>query len=77
MPAAQIKMQVERSCAQCAYRLGGHHVDMAMYCGFQYFQQPARERKVVKLNCFPPVSAQTVCQQWASSGNHFTQNNGT
>ncbi len=64
MSAAQLKAQVKGGCHCCAYVLGGDAAHLEMHCGYDYFQQPVKERKVVKLSCFPAVDADYVCPRW-------------
>jgi hypothetical protein len=64
MPTAQLKIQDKDSCQCCAYVLGGDSAHQELHCGYVYFQQPARARKVVRLSSFPPVKAEHKCRFW-------------
>jgi len=64
--SAQIKTQDKGGCQCCAYVLGGDTSHPALHCGYKYFQQPPKERKVVKLNSFPTVAAEQSCEFWQS-----------
>jgi hypothetical protein len=59
-----IKTQKQGGCQQCAYVLGGTDADVGMRCGYNYYQQPAVERKVEKLSNFPSVGANNTCPNW-------------
>lgn len=66
MPEVQLKTQEKGGCQCCAYVLGGDTAHPTLHCGYEYFQQPAKERKVVKLSSFPAVAAEHSCGQWCS-----------
>lgn len=66
MPEVQLKTQEKGGCQCCAYVLGGDTAHLALHCGFEYFQQPAKDRKVVKLSSFPAVAAEQSCESWRS-----------
>ncbi len=50
--SAQIKIQEKGGRQCCAYGLGADTAHPALHCGFEYFQQSAKERKVVRLSSF-------------------------
>lgn len=64
MSSAQLKTQGKGGCHCCAYVLGGDAAHLEMHCGYDYFQTPVKERKVVKLSSFPAVSAGNACPRW-------------
>ena len=66
MPEVQLKTQEKGGCQCCAYVLGGDTAHPTLHCGYEYFQQPAKDRKVVKLSSFPTVAAEHSCGQWCS-----------
>ena len=66
MPEVQLKTQEKGGCPCCAYVLGGDTAHPTLHCGCEYFLQPAKERKVVKLSSFPTVSTEHSCGQWCS-----------
>lgn len=66
MPEVQLKTQEKGGCQCCTYVLGGDTAHPALHCGYEYFQQPARDRKVVKLSSFPVVAAEHSCKLWMS-----------
>jgi hypothetical protein len=37
-----------------------------LHCGYEYFQQPAKDRKVVKLSSFPVVAVEHSCKHWCT-----------
>lgn len=54
MPEVQLKTQEKGGCQCCAYVLGGDTAHTALHCcGYEYFQQAAKDRKVVKLSSLP------------------------
>ncbi len=65
MSTPQKKTQEKGGCQCCAYVLGGDTAHSALHCGYEYFQQPAKDRKVVKLRSFPAVAAGHFCLNWA------------
>jgi hypothetical protein len=64
MSTPQKKTQEKGGCQCCAYVLGGDTAHSALHCGYEYFQQPAKDRKVVKLSSFPAVAAEHACDHW-------------
>jgi hypothetical protein len=64
MSTPQKKTQEKGGCQCCAYVLGGDTAHSALHCGYEYFQQPAKDRKVVKLSSFPAVAAEHSCLNW-------------
>ncbi len=64
--SVQIKTQEKGGCQCCAYVLGGDTAHPALHCGYEYFQQAAKDRKVVKLSSFPVVAAEHSCESWCS-----------
>ena len=68
MPEVQLKTQEKGGCQCCAYVLGGDTAHPTLHCGYAYFQQPAKERKVVKLSSFPAVAPENSCELWQVKG---------
>lgn len=66
MSEVQLKTQEKGGCQCCAYVLGGDTAPLTLHCGYEYFKQPAKERKVVKLSSFPAVAADHSCDSWCS-----------
>jgi hypothetical protein len=66
MTSERIKTQEKGGCQCCAYVLGGDTAHPTLHCGYEYFQQPAKDRKVVKLSSFPVVAAEHSCESWCS-----------
>lgn len=66
MTSAQIKTKEKGGCQCCAYVLGGDTAHPELHCGYEYFQQPAKERKVMKLSGFPVVAAERSCDRRCS-----------
>lgn len=66
MPELQLKTQEKGGCQCCAYLLGGDTAHQELQCGYEYFQQAARDRKVLKLSCFPAVAVEHSCDLWQS-----------
>lgn len=66
MPEVQLKTQEKGGCQCCAYVLGGDTAHQELHCGYEYFLQPAMDRKVVKLSCFPAVAIEHSCERWVA-----------
>ncbi len=66
MTTERLKVQEKGGCQCCAYVLGGDTAHPALHCGYEYFQQPAKERKVVRLSSFPAVTAEHSCELWVA-----------
>jgi hypothetical protein len=66
MSTPQKKTREKGGCQCCAYVLGGDTAHPALHCGYEYFQQPAKGRRVVKLSGFPDVEADYSCQHWCT-----------
>ena len=66
--SAQIKLQEKGGRQCCAYGLGGDTAHPTLHCGFEYFQQSAKERKVVRLSSFPTVATEHCCERWRYLG---------
>lgn len=64
MSAGQNKTLDKGGCHCCAFTLGGDAAHPQFHCGYEYFQLPAKDRKVIKLNSFPQVAAEHSCDQW-------------
>jgi len=68
MTSERIKTQEKGGCQCCAYVLGGDTAHPTLHCGYEYFQQPAKDRKVVRLSSFPGVVAEYSCERWCANG---------
>jgi len=66
MALVPLKEHKKGGCQCCAYALGGDTAHPALHCGHAYFQQAAKDRKVLKLSSFPAVAADQCCDQWCS-----------
>lgn len=63
--SVQIKTQEKGGCQCCGYVLGGDTAHPPLHCGYEYFKQAAKDRKVVKLSSFPVVTAVHSCEFWS------------
>ncbi len=66
MEQVPIKAQEKGACQCCAFVLGGDFAHPTLHCGYEYFMQPAKDRKVVKLNSFAVVAPDHCCDNWCS-----------
>jgi hypothetical protein len=66
MEQVPIKAQEKGGCQYCAYVLGGDTAHLTLHCGYEYFMQPAKDRKVVRLSSFAAVLPDHCCDNWRS-----------
>jgi hypothetical protein len=66
MASVPLKEQKKGGCQCCSYVLGGDTAHPVLHCGYEYFQQAAKNRKVMKLCSFPAVEADQCCDNWCS-----------
>ena len=65
MQSSQIKATAHVSCWTCNFELGVLAATEKLHCGLAYYQVPAIERRLVKLDNYPVAAAYHKCIQWS------------